>query len=80
MIDRSSCGQRVFGGCMGDGCDRPCSATIYIPASKTPAGLHILAVNRWTLIGILAVLIPVFIVAASVGLQRAERAHQQDQV
>jgi len=80
MLDRSTCGQRVFGGCPGESCDRQCSATIWIPPSETTLGRHLLKMNRQHLLFVLAALIPVFIFAASVGLARAERAHQIERV
>lgn len=78
MLDRSQCPHFLFGGCQGDGCDRPCSATIYIPADKTPLGRQMLRTSHLTLWAVLAALIPAFIFAASVGLARAERAHEED--
>jgi hypothetical protein len=80
MLDRSTCGQHVFGGCPGADCDRQCSATIWIPPSNTPLGRQMLQMSRTALWMALAAAVTVFIFAASVGLARDERAYQMEQV
>jgi hypothetical protein len=68
-MDRSLCGQKVYGGCPGESCDRQCSATIYVPADETEAGRHILKSSRLTLLLAIGVLIPFLAVAAVAGAQ-----------
>jgi hypothetical protein len=74
---RDCCTRHAFtdGQCVNYGC-KDCPATIYIPADQRPIGRSILMQSRQRLYVVLAVLLPVFIFAASVGLARAERAHQ----
>lgn len=67
MVDRTHCPHFLFGGCPGDGCDRPCSATIYIPASKTTMGRHNVTASRdLMLIALIAVLSIVAVGAVAV--------------
>lgn len=79
-MDRSHCGQKVFGGCPGADCERQCSATIWIPPSKTPLGRQMLKTSRLTLWLMIAAVCTVFTLSAVAGLSRAETAFQQDRV
>ena len=72
------CTRHAFDGCAGDGgptC-RDCPATIYIPASETPMGRHILKQSLWRLYAVLAVACLAFVFAATSGFNRAESAYQ----
>ena len=60
MLDRSTCGQRIFGGCPGESCDRQCSATIWIPPSETTFGRHMLKQSRSAILKASAVILALF--------------------
>ena len=81
-MDRSSCSQRIFGGCMGDGCERRCSAVLAEESDRFARNAasrreqaRTRALIAWA---VFIVLIPVFLFAASVGFERQERAYQQE--
>jgi hypothetical protein len=82
-MDRSSCGMKVYGGCPGAECDRPCSATLWIPPSTTPLGRSILKSSRIALLKASAVILGLFIAGyagaavTAAGLENWENTRSQ---
>jgi hypothetical protein len=79
-IDRTACGFAIFQECDPATCQRRCFTACMadIAANDVQTASERAKEHRLWASLVLAALIPVFIFAASVGLARAERAHQQE--
>lgn len=64
-IDRSHCGQKVYGGCPGESCDRRCSAVLADEAARfnrsAPTRSELSKRHRTALYAFLVVLAAVFV-------------------
>jgi hypothetical protein len=74
-FDREECGQRLYEGCPGESCDRPCSATITEHIVSTQR-----VISAWTFLGWLAVAWLLIAAAGAYGLSRVEAVHVAERV